>query len=90
MSDEWWKLSADELALDEEARKAKQHDYHSMFYGRPNGMAVLCDLTNECMLPQDEMAGTLGRIKLLATIKTNCGFTADSQMAAIEAEGKMM
>lgn len=88
MSTEWWKLSKEQLADDAEAQAAKQVAYFNTFYGSDEGRQVAYDLTHICFTPQTEMAGTLGRIALLGEIKANCGFNEDSQMAAIEAEGK--
>ena len=90
MATEWWKLSPDELAKDEEAREAKRLAYFRTFYGDDYGMEVLFDLTNECFSPLNhyDAVETVALIRLLGTIKENCGFNADSQMAAIEAESK--
>ena len=88
MLEDWWKLSKQELAQDEQAQAAKQVAYHSVLYGSTYGRQVMFDLTNLCYERMPASEATLARIDLLHQIKANCGVGPDEEMAAIEAESK--
>ena len=86
MSSSWWKMSPDALDADVEALERRRIDYYNCFYGTPEGRRILFDLTNMCFSADGSDAEIVARIRLLGQIKQKCGFTADYQMAAIEAE----
>lgn len=88
MAKEWHQLTDEELAEHPEAREAKRQAYCASFYDTQEARQVLYDLTGICFRADENQVALLTRIRLLGAIKANCGYTNESQMAAIEAESK--
>ncbi len=78
-------MNEQELAADEQALAAKQIAHYNTFYGSEHGRQVLYHLTNLCHQGKDD-AEMMARMRLLGLIKENCGYTNETQMAAIRAE----
>jgi len=85
---QWWELTDNEIAENEEALLAKQSAYYNTFFGTEEGQQVLLDLKAHCYeAPQETAEAQLALIRLYYTIIVSCGGTIHSAKAAIEAEG---
>ncbi len=88
---EWWKVKTEDL--NEEQAEAKRLAYYNTFFGSPEGRQVLLDLQRESykLWPVGSAPSSdavIARIDFLQEIRANCGANVESEMAAIEAEGK--
>lgn len=84
---EWYELTEEELAEDEDAQLAKQLAHYNTFYATEHGREVLLGLQRECHAMNDPVA-SVALISLYNRIRSNCGVNTFVEMRAIEAEAK--
>jgi len=86
---EWYELSPEEFAADEEAQKARQIAYYNTFYASEDGRAVLFDILKfvNCRYPdgQEYAIASLALIELYLYIRRCCGIRSEKDV--IDAEG---
>ena len=84
----WWELSENSLAADEEAQEARKADFFNTFYGTDSGKNVLLALCSECYKEDSTPGACLARIRLYNWIRAVAGVDVQAERAAIDAESK--
>jgi hypothetical protein len=93
MSKEWWEMTEEELALDGQARVARQIAYVNTFYRNRESFIVLLDIKRMASRGYNEFTSegaiaVLARKTLIAEIRANAGCSCQTELAMIEAEAQ--
>lgn len=82
---QWWQMSADELAGDEDAQQARQVAYFNTFYGTDEGRQVLVDLKN-VLYELASARRNVGFVEVYQMIRASAGANNDTEKAMVDAE----